>query len=237
MRFVHSSHNTKYVVIAIFLFCLVLIAPTKAYAAPQKYEECFPGTEQFTPVTMDGRWRAQTFTAISTHSVTSVKVRIIRYGSPGEVVLSIRNTDLGGPTGSDLAAATLSNPGSQGVVEWVEFVFPSACTAEEGKVYSIIIRTPAAPYPVNDFVGWAAHYTDQCPGGNHWYSDNDGFNWDPTDYDQHFEVWGEPAQPSPPAPAQGVPALSQWGMVVMAALFALLLVWLVTKRLGSKGTG
>jgi hypothetical protein len=43
--------------------------------------------------------------------------------------------------------------------------------------------------------------------------------------------------PTPPAPAQGIPTLSQWGMIGMVALFALVLVWITTKRLGSKSTG
>jgi hypothetical protein len=66
--------------------------------------------------------------------------------------------------------------------------------------------------------------------------DNEGNTASHSD-DETITVTNEPAQPSPPAPAQGVPALSQWGMVVMAALFALVLVWLLTKRLGSKGAG
>jgi hypothetical protein len=202
MKLLLKLDNMKYIFIVILLLCLVLIPVMEAHAAPQKYEECNPGGYEFTPWTGNGRWRAQTFTATSTHLVTSVKVRIKRFGSPGEVVLSIRNADPG-PTGGDLVSKTLINPGTGGL-SWEEFVFPSAFTVEEGNLYAICIRTPNQPVPDADYVGWAAHFTNQCDGGKHWYSDDGGSYWsDSTTYDQHFEVWGEPPPPPPPPPVGG----------------------------------
>ena len=53
-------------------------------------------------------WAAQTFTVgAAGHTITSVKLLLYRYGSPGTVTVSIRATDGNGhPTGSDLTSGT-----------------------------------------------------------------------------------------------------------------------------------
>jgi hypothetical protein len=63
--------------------------------------------------------------------------------------------------------------------------------------------------------------------------DNEGNTASHSD-DETVTVDNEPAQPPPPAPVQGVPTLSQWGMVVMAAFFAVILVWMTKRRIVAK---
>ncbi len=52
-------------------------------------------------------WMAQTFTPSTAHKITSVKLPLYRWGSPGTITVSIKATDGNGhPTGDDLCLGT-----------------------------------------------------------------------------------------------------------------------------------
>lgn len=87
-------------------------------------------------------WVGQTFTASASYSITSVKLKLYRLGSPGTITVSIRATSSGLPTGNDLCVGTTDGDtlttSSSG--EWREITFGSAYTLTSGTVYAICVR-------------------------------------------------------------------------------------------------
>lgn len=85
----------------------VLLSPSQTQA--QDVFESFKVSD-YNYVTVFGGtlWMAQTFTATSTHTITSVRLKLYREGTPGDITLSIRATDSNGlPSGPDLASGSL----------------------------------------------------------------------------------------------------------------------------------
>jgi hypothetical protein len=230
MKLQYLVNNIKYFLIVILLLCLVLIPASVAYAAPQKYEEYTAGTGVFT--TCSDRWRAQTFTAIETHTVTSVKVQLQGHGIIPETILSIRATDyLGKPTGTDLVSAS-KNTFTNG---WVEFIFPTPIIVNKGEMYAIIVRAPSAN-PGVDYVTWFYCYSGTLyDGGQFYQSYSDGDYWDGFDCcDMRFEVWGEPfslAVGGEAYPVGKISLLAPW--LALAVVIAAGGVYLVIRRVHS----
>ena len=141
-------------------------------------------------------WRAQTFTAMSNHSVTSVKIRLARNmdSIPGTVTVSIRETDGSGhPAGPDLAIGTtdgntLPTGPTELPGEWREITFGTPCNLIGGTKYAIVVRALDATYasPLLWHHKAPPAYTD----GNFEMSDDGGSTWSASDYDLLFEVWG-----------------------------------------------
>jgi hypothetical protein len=52
---------------------------------------------------------------------------------------------------------------------------------------------------------------------------------------QTYLLLGTPfSEPSPPLPVTSIPTLSQWGMIGMAVVFAVILVWMTRRRIVAK---
>jgi hypothetical protein len=139
-------------------------------------------------------WDAQTFTAVGTHKLSSVKLLLYRTGSPGTLTVSIKATDVNGhPTGPDLAVgATNANTLPYLVsYEWREIIFDPPIWVTNGVKYAIVIRALDGN-TAND-VRWRADETSPMyTDGNLEYSQDGGATWnsmtDPaTDF--MFEVW------------------------------------------------
>jgi hypothetical protein len=140
-------------------------------------------------------WEAQTFTVGSVqHTVTSVKLKLYRVGSPGTVTVSIKATNGNGhPTGSDLTSGTTNGntltTSTSG--EWREITLTEYTLSANTK-YAIVVRAPSGI--VNNYLGWRADLSSPTyTGGNREYSLNSGTSWaaDPLT-DLMFEVWGSP---------------------------------------------
>lgn len=178
------------------LFALVLalslgMLPASVVQAANLYE--YYNTSDNNSVGYYGTiWYAQTFTAESNHSVTSVKLLLYRVGSPGTVTVSIRDTSGGHPTGSDLTWGTIDGNTltTSGLGLWYEIALTSY-DLTSGTKYAIVVRAPGGSSA--NYLRWrcvqpAPTYT----GGNLELSTNSGTTWtSKTHIDFMFEVWGE----------------------------------------------
>lgn len=144
-------------------------------------------------------WEAQTFTPLEAHKVTSVWLRLRRYGSPGEVTVSIRDTDESGqPTGPDLCIGTTNgntlNTSTFGA--WREITLGDGYDLDDGTKYAIVVRALAGN--TSNLVYWVADNSGNYPRGREWYSNNHGSSWVGHSWiDCMFEEWGEAIAPPP----------------------------------------
>jgi hypothetical protein len=90
-------------------------------------------------------WWTQTFTVgASAHTVTSVKLKLYRVGTPGTFVVSIRATDEDGyPTGSDLTSGTIDGNAltTSTTGSWYEITVTEYVLSANTK-YAIVCRAP-----------------------------------------------------------------------------------------------
>lgn len=142
-------------------------------------------------------WRAQTFTVGTVgpneaHYVTSVKLKIYRYGQPGTSRISIRATDGNGkPTGSDLCYKEFDGNSIPTGATWVEFTFDSPALLSASTTYAIVTSVPNGVEKVNE-LRWMRDTTGSTyAGGMFYYSTNYGGDWIPVDgSDLMFEEYG-----------------------------------------------
>ena len=103
----------------------------------------FLGSEQIRTVTV----AAQTFEASSNYPISSVKIKISRFGSPNNVTVEIQATTgsagVEEPSGVVLATITVSGNGISTGPSYVEFTFASPYTLTTGVVYAIVVKVPA----------------------------------------------------------------------------------------------
>ncbi|MBE3139516.1 MAG: hypothetical protein IMZ53_02930 [Thermoplasmata archaeon] len=138
-------------------------------------------------------WLSQTFTALTSYSVNSVKLKLYREDSPGTVTVSIRACSAGKPTGADLVVGTTNGdttPTDSDNAEWREITFTSSCAIIKGTQYAIVIR--ALTGDSSNKIVWRADTTGPAyTGGSQVYSGNSGSTWTAdTSKDHMFEVWG-----------------------------------------------
>jgi hypothetical protein len=150
-------------------------------------------------VTVTGDWDfdngpnrhlAETFTPQNTHKIESVKLRLSRAGSPGTILISIRNTTNGKPVGGDLCSGTMDGntltTDQYGAV--YEIALGAGVVLEAGVQYAIIIRCPNATS--SDFILVWLVSVDSYPSGTVVYS-ADGSTWTIySNMDFYFEEWG-----------------------------------------------
>jgi len=149
----------------------------------------------------DGWRNAQTFTPAIAHTITSVKLKLYRSGSPGVGSIAITAVDGSGhPTGDNLASGafdwdtlTLDVGG-----EWYEISFGAGVNLDASTKYAIILRTPNSEEGVSG-VAWRVDASSPTyAGGNVEQSYGDEESWGAADYDAMFEDWGEPIAPPSP---------------------------------------
>jgi len=143
-------------------------------------------------------WRAQTFTPSETHKITSVKLKLQRYNSPGTVTVSIRATDGSGhPTGPDLCSGTTDGntltPNEPG--EWREITLGTGYEVNADTKYAIVGR--ALEGSGSNFIYWRLDTTGTYPGGCREAGTGVEGGWtSTTTFDLMFEDWGGPPGPS-----------------------------------------
>jgi hypothetical protein len=136
-------------------------------------------------------WEAQTFTVgAQAHTLVSVVLKLYKYNSTRDVVVSIKATDGSGhPTGDDLTSHTFSasllgnSPGS-----FYEIVMDLEISLAANTKYAIVMRQPSGGSST-DCIGWrtkANGYAD----GNLETSANSGSSWTARSYDAMFRVYG-----------------------------------------------
>jgi uncharacterized repeat protein (TIGR01451 family)/fimbrial isopeptide formation D2 family protein len=128
------------------------------------------------------QWAAQTFTPSRSGALTQVDVNIFCQfcsATPPKVVVSIRATSGGKPTGADLASTTLTyvGPGQT----WNTATFSAPMTVSAGTQYALVLRPQTAlaqgayafsDTAVNSFTG-----NDVYPGGAIYFTKDSGSTW------------------------------------------------------------
>jgi len=125
-------------------------------------------------------------------NITSVKLKLYRNGSPGDLTVSIRKLDLANkPTGPDLSIGTINANDFTDVIPglWYEIEM-SPYTLEKDTKYAIVCR--ALTGSSGNWVRVRRDFTDpHYTGGQYASSGDSGVTWTLWEvYDIMFEVWG-----------------------------------------------
>ena len=212
-----------------------------AYVA-QLFEHYNPDPGSTSGITIHNKyWQAQTFTAESAHSVTSLRLRFYKSHpiDPGNVTVSMQGTDGSGhPNGTELASETIEGITLPNLWDWIdcdycwtEIIFTTPCNLTKDQKYAIVVRAPSADTNQGTYLVWAGYHDffGEYPGGNVERSSDSGFSWDgKTDHDVEFEVYGE--ETPPPAPAVG-------GEVYPVNKIALVAPWITLTAIIAGGIG
>lgn len=161
------------------------------------------------------RWYAQSFTPSIEHTITSVKIKAYRGGSPGTITVSIRATSGGEPTGGDLCSGTTngntltsSSPG-----EWREITLGAGYLLSASTKYAIVVRVLGGDS--DNKVRWRNDYQGTYAGGDAYQSLDSGSSWEANaggggaDMDLLFEDWGEPSVSAPTVTTQAASSVEE----------------------------
>ncbi len=150
-------------------------------------------------------WRSQTFTPQTTHTLTKVRLPILKQGSPGgNVQVSIRATDASGrPTDGDLAtgSVTCASVTQTWSEIWYDFDLGTGCQVQAGTKYAIVFNAPSADES-NPLYFWF-NTGDGYSGGWVMASADSGTSWIDLNlqaWDADFEEWGITGAPVNHAP-------------------------------------
>jgi hypothetical protein len=176
---------------------LVMVAqtPIPVLAAPPHMYEYYNTGDDNHVWLYGSTWVAQTFTPSVAHTITSVKLKLFRVGSPGTVTVSIRATSGGQPTGGDLCSGTTSGntlpTGSP--FEWREISLGSGYGLSAGTTYAIVVRATSGDS--SNYLWWRVDGSSPTYGGGMYLlSFNSGSSWTSgASYDLMFEEWGNVA--------------------------------------------
>ena len=148
----------------------------------------------------DVYWWGQSFTPATSHTITSVKLLLFKYGTPGTLTVGIRATDSNGaPTGSDLCSGTYDSTTltTNTAGAWYEITLGAGYALVNGTKYAIVCRVAGGNS--GNSVGMREKTTGGYSGGSYLYSTDSGSTWDYTDYasyDAMFEEWGDASSTS-----------------------------------------
>lgn len=158
------------------------------------YEYYNTGDDSF-DVCYLANWRAQTFTPLTAHKITNVKLLLYRIGSPGTVTVGIRATDGNGqPTGADLCSGTTNGNTltTSTAGEWREITLGAGTDLSVNTKYAIVVRVLGGDF--DNKLAMRRDITSAAyTGGNLEWSNDSGSSWNTrATYDFMFEDWGEP---------------------------------------------
>lgn len=142
-------------------------------------------------------WLAQTFTPSAVHKITSVKLRLLRVGSPGTATVSIKAVDGSGhPTGGDLCSGTIDGDtlttDSGGA--WYEITLGAGYVLPASQ-HAIVVRIAGGD--AGNQIRWRSdESTPTYSGGSKELSNDSGSSWTSFPYtDCMFEEWGQRSHP------------------------------------------
>ena len=160
------------------------------------YESYNTGDDFDIALNNDARKWGQTFTPSNAHDITSVKLKLFKTNSPGDMTVEIYATDGSGhPTGAALAsgtiaAADISSTSSPG--DWYECTFGSSALLSASTKYGIVLST-SGTWDATNFIVWREDGSSATySGGNYMYLDTGTWYDGPND-DFMFEEYGTAA--------------------------------------------
>ena len=133
-------------------------------------------------------WAAQTFTAGITYTITSVKLKLYRVGSPGNITVGIWDTAGDLPTGgADVSGVTNCDGITTNTTgEWVEFTFGAGIELTASSVYAIVVNGGTASA---NSIRWRYKLNGGYAGGRYCSSSNSGASWSGGTDDVMFETY------------------------------------------------
>ena len=137
------------------------------------------GDDNATGAYLTTRWLAQTFTPITSYTILSARLKVIRYANPGNLVVSIKATDVDGkPTGIDLCSGIMDgNTFSKSITGiWGGVTFTPDYNLVASIKYAIVVRATNIVEPN----WWYWRYdsaASKYSGGAPYYSSNSGGFW------------------------------------------------------------
>jgi len=96
----------------------------------------------YIPDSLPDRKICQTFTTTSAYNATSVKLKLKRIGTLGNISVSITTTSGGDPTGSNLAVCVYDGDLLSISSAWVEFTFSTSTPLADATKYAIVLYAP-----------------------------------------------------------------------------------------------
>jgi uncharacterized repeat protein (TIGR01451 family) len=156
--------------------------------------------QQNTSITINGdaftniAWTGQTFTAHASGALVKVDVNLFcsfcgAYGNPPPIIVSIRATSGGLPTGSDLASASLTITDISGLQAFYSATFSAPTNLTAGTQYALLIHASAAyggstgkQLGFSDSAANGSQGGDVYGGGSLIHSTNGGSGWSVVQY-------------------------------------------------------
>ena len=138
--------------------------------------------------------KGQTFTPQVTHTLTKVRLPLLKQGNPGgSVLVNIYATDASGlPAGSALAYGSIlcSDIAASWTETWYDISLGTGCQVQAGVKYAIIFSAPSAD--ANNPLYYWVNTNDGYSGG--WVVGSSGTAWfsiSSQGWDADFEEWGQ----------------------------------------------
>jgi len=147
------------------------------------------GEDYFETITSNNL-RAQTFTTSVSYSISSVKLKLSRYDTPGTITVSIKATVSNLPSGADLCSGTTNADTlvvSDVTSEWREIIFSASYTLAASTKYAIVVglQNTGADGTLN---WWEDTTAPTYTGGNVCYGWTDDW-YSLANYDFMFETY------------------------------------------------
>ena len=141
-------------------------------------------------------WFGQTFTTNTTipHTITQIKAKIYRVGSPGTLTANIYQVSGGVPTGQEIGTGDISGDAltTDTAGAWYSITLDEEIALQTGTIYAVVLE--ARNGTSEDYVLWRYDNADGYADGTEVTSTNGGSTWSAVGAnDMMFEIWGNPA--------------------------------------------
>ena len=167
---------------------LKIPAGTDKFGSTVTLRESYTESNSSQPV-RGASWSAQSFTPKATFLLTTITLKVWRFGSPGTVTVGIRANASDKPTGPDLALGTFDGDALTTDTNGEEATATMTTPVEvaQGTVYHIVVRATAGN-PSN-YCGWRVDTAGSYTGGQRSSSQNSGVSWGTNiSHDHYFKV-------------------------------------------------
>jgi hypothetical protein len=157
-------------------------------------------------------WGFQSWTTTSAYTITDVALYCYKFGSPGNITVSIRAVDENGkPTGGDLCSVTVADSviSAFPTRTWYTFTFSTSYALSDATKYAIVFRATS---------GNASNYFGPFGYGSSGYADGgfatgDGSTWaaPSATNDMDFRIYGGtplPGKPTTPSPTDAASSIT-----------------------------